>query len=47
MPATFFIPLSAGERFDIGRDTGVTVADYATPTGKLDGEVRHFTLTLD
>ncbi len=47
VPMTFFIPLIAGERFDIGRDTGVTVTDYASTNGALEGEVRHFTLTLD
>lgn len=47
IPAGFFIPLGAGERLDIGRDTGVTVAAYATPSGAIEGDVRHLKLVLE
>lgn len=46
VPAGFFIPLGAGERLDVGRDTGVTVVPYTTPTGALEGEVPHLKLEL-
>lgn len=34
------------ETLDIGRDLGVTVTEYATPRGALEGDVPHLTLTL-
>jgi arylsulfatase len=34
------------ETLDIGRDLGVTVTEYATPRGTLEGEVPHLALTL-
>lgn len=46
IPAGFFIPLGAGERLDVGRDTGVPVTDYASPVGELEGEVDHLKLVL-
>lgn len=47
IPATFFIPLGVGERLDIGRDTGVTVTDYRTPEGNIEGDVPYLRLLLD
>jgi len=38
---TFLIPLGAGEMLDAGQDTGVTVTNYPTPHGALEGDVRH------
>lgn len=34
------------ETLDIGRDLGVTVTEYATPRGALEGDVPHLTLTM-
>ena len=47
VPMTFFIPLGVGERLDVGRDTGVAVADHPTASGALQGEVTHLELTFE
>jgi arylsulfatase len=36
-----------GESLDIGRDLGVTVTQYATPHGAIEGDVPHVVVTLD
>lgn len=33
-----------GETLDIGRDLGVPVTDYATPHGRIEGDVRHVSI---
>ncbi len=47
VPRTFFVPGGSGEMFDVGRDTGVPVTDYASPAGALEGDVRHVNLSFD
>jgi arylsulfatase len=42
---TFVVPAGTGEMFDAGRDTGVTVTDYATPHGRVEGDIPHVSLT--
>lgn len=43
-----FLSLAGGgETLDIGRDLGVTVTDYATPRGAIEGDVPHVVVTLD
>lgn len=41
LPVNFLMPAGNGETLDIGRDLGVTVTDYATPHGALEGDIRH------
>ena len=36
-----------GETLDIGRDLGVTVTDYATPRGAIEGDVSHVRVDFD
>jgi arylsulfatase len=43
---TFLMPAGIGEMFDIGRDTGVTVTDYVTPHGDIDGDIPHVAITF-
>jgi arylsulfatase len=43
---TFNVPAGLGEMVDVGRDTGVTVTDYRTPHGRIEGDVPHVVLTL-
>ncbi|MBU6268990.1 MAG: arylsulfatase [Sphingomonadales bacterium] len=47
VPTAIIMPAGGGETTDIGRDLGVPVADYATPQGALEGEVRHVTVDYD
>ncbi len=44
---TFLSPSGLTETLDIGRDIGVTVTDYQTSHGALDGDVRHVSITFD
>jgi arylsulfatase len=46
VPKTFLVPAGNGEMLNVGKDTGVTVTDYRTPHGKLEGDVRHVSLTF-
>ena len=46
VPKTFLVPAGNGEMLNVGKDTGVTVTDYKTPHGKLEGDVRHVSLTF-
>lgn len=46
VPATFFVAGGSGEMLDVGRDTGVTVTDYATPHGEIEGDVTHVQLNF-
>jgi arylsulfatase A-like enzyme len=44
VPKTFLTPAGLGEMLNTGRDSGVTVTDYRTPHGELEGEVSHVSL---
>jgi arylsulfatase len=41
------MPAGGGESLDIGRDLGVTVTDYRTPHGAIEGDVPHVTIDFD
>ena len=47
VPRTFNTPAGLGETTDVGRDIGVTVTDYATRRGELEGEVPKIVITFD
>lgn len=47
LPNNILFPAGNGEMMDIGRDTGVTVTDYATPHGEIQGDVTHVKVTFD
>lgn len=47
LPSKGFTPSGNGETLDIGRDLGVTVIDYATPHGAIEGDVPHVSITFD
>lgn len=47
LPTTIFMPAGGGETLDIGRDLGVAVTRYATPGGRIEGEIARVTVTLD
>lgn len=47
VPISYFNPAGGGETLDIGRDLGVTVTDYPTPRGQLEGDVPHVTVDFD
>ncbi len=47
LPSKGFTPSGNGETLDIGRDLGVTVTDYATPHGAIEGDVPHVSITFD
>lgn len=40
-------PSGGGETLDVGRDLGVTVTDYATPRGRIEGDVPHVSIDFD
>jgi arylsulfatase A-like enzyme len=46
IPTTFVVPAGVGEMLDAGRDTGVTVTHYSTPHGRLEGDIRHVSITV-
>ena len=46
VPRTFVSAAGGGETLDIGRDTGVTVTDYRTPHGQLQGDIDRVSLTF-
>ncbi len=41
------MPAGGGETMDVGRDLGVTVIDYATPHGAIEGDVPHVVIDFD
>jgi arylsulfatase A-like enzyme len=47
LPANYLMPAGGGETLDIGRDLGVTVTDYATPRGAIEGDVSHVRVDFD
>ncbi|KPF91873.1 arylsulfatase [Novosphingobium sp. AAP83] len=44
---TFLSPSGLTETLDIGRDIGVSVTDYRTPHGNLEGDVRRVSILFD
>lgn len=47
LSSNYLSPAGGGETFDIGRDIGVTVTDYKTPHGKIEGGIPHVTVDFD
>lgn len=47
VPRTLFGTAGLGETLDVGRDLGVTVVDYVTRRGELEGDVPHAAITFD
>lgn len=47
VPRTIISPAGLGETTDVGRDIGVTVTDYASHRGELEGEVPKLVITFD
>ncbi len=47
IPSNTLSPAGGGESFDIGRDLGVTVVDYKTPRGAIEGDVPHVVIEFD
>ncbi|MBV1690647.1 sulfatase-like hydrolase/transferase [Novosphingobium sp. G106] len=47
LPGSVLMPSGNGETLDIGRDLGVTVTDYRTPHGRIEGDIPHVTIDFD
>ena len=47
LPGSILMPSGNGELLDIGRDLGVPVADYATPNGRIEGDIPHLRVWFD
>ncbi|RZK00149.1 MAG: arylsulfatase [Novosphingobium sp.] len=47
LPTSFLMPSGNGETLDIGRDLGVTVTDYRTPQGAIEGDIPHVSIDFD
>ena len=47
LPTSMLMAAGNGETLDVGRDLGVTVTDYATPHGRIEGDVPHLTIDFD
>lgn len=47
LPSSVLMPAGTGESLDIGRDLGVTVTDYRTPHGMIEGDIPHVTIDFD
>ena len=47
LPSNMLMPAGGGETMDVGRDLGVTVTDYATPRGAIEGDVPHVSIDFD
>lgn len=47
LPVNYLIPAGGGETLDIGRDLGVTVTEYRTPHGMIEGDVPHVVVDFD
>ena len=47
VPQNLLMPAGGGETLDIGRDLGVTVTDYKTPHGRIQGDIPHVVVTFD
>lgn len=44
MPCTVLFAAGNGETLDIGRDLGVTVTEYRTSQGRIEGYFPHITI---
>lgn len=47
LPNNIVFAAGNGETLDVGRDLGVTVTDYATPHGDIEGDISHVRITFD
>lgn len=47
VPNSLLMAAGNGETLDVGRDLGVTVTDYRTPHGRIEGDIPHVTLDFD
>jgi arylsulfatase len=47
LPNNAFTVAGGGETLDVGRDLGVSVTDYATPHGEIEGDIRHVSIDFD
>jgi arylsulfatase len=47
LPTSVLMAAGNGESLDIGRDLGVTVTDYRTPQGMIEGDIPHVSFDFD
>ena len=47
LPTSMLLAAGNGETLDVGRDLGVTVTDYRTPHGAIEGDIPHVTIDFD
>jgi arylsulfatase len=47
LPTNILMPAGTAESLDIGRDIGVPVTDYATPQGRIEGDIPHVGIDFD
>ena len=47
LPNNLLFPAGNGETLDVGRDLGVTVTDYASPQGEIEGDIKQVRIDLD
>ncbi|MCW1428622.1 arylsulfatase [Novosphingobium sp. JCM 18896] len=47
IPTSMLLAAGNGETLDIGRDLGVTVTDYRTPHGAIEGDIPHVSFDFD
>jgi arylsulfatase len=47
LPTSMLLAAGNGETLDIGRDLGVTVTDYRTPHGGIEGDIPHVSIDFD
>jgi arylsulfatase len=47
LPSSMLMAAGNGESLDIGRDLGVTVTDYRTPNGRIEGDIPHVSIDFD
>ena len=47
LPNSMLMAAGNGETLDVGRDLGVPVTEYATPQGRIDGDIDHVSFDFD
>lgn len=47
LPTSMLLAAGNGETLDIGRDLGVTVTEYRTPQGRIEGDIPHVRISFD
>lgn len=47
LPTSVLMAAGNGETLDVGRDLGVTVTDYRTPQGQIEGNIPHVSFDFD